>query len=371
MIEVRDLTKEYPGKTAVDRVSFTIDRGETAGLLGVNGAGKSTIMNMITGYTAMTAGTVRVDGLDILEEPMAVRKKIGYLPELPPLYMDMTVEEYLSFVYDLKKSRTNRAEDIRQACRALDIADVQRRVIRHLSKGYRQRVGFAQALIGNPDILIFDEPTVGLDPKQIIEIRKVIRSLGKNHTIILSSHILSEVQSVCDRILVMDRGRLVADDRAENLSGRAGGAKKICLRVTGKAEEIRGTLLGVNGVTAVKAEGSREPGIADFTVTVQNDPAEGRTGGENGPGVENGSGPEKGKDPQHGRADGAVRMLMTKSLAEKGMYVVEMRSESMNLEDVFLKLTSGKGRKAAGSAPVAAEEKTVPGTADAKAEERK
>jgi len=319
MIEVRDLTKEYPGKTAVDGVSFTISRGETAGLLGANGAGKSTIMNMIAGYTAMTAGTVRVDGLDILEEPTAVRKKIGYLPELPPLYMDMTVEEYLSFVYDLKKCRTNRAEDIRQACGALSIADVRRRMIRHLSKGYRQRVGFAQALIGNPDVLIFDEPTVGLDPKQIIEIRKVIRSLAKKHTIILSSHILSEVQSVCDRILVMDQGRLVADDSAENLSGRVGGAKKICLRVSGREEEIRRTLLGVNGVAAVKAEGSREPEISDFIVTVEN-----------------------------GQSDGAVRMLMTKSLAEQGMYVAEMRSESMNLEDVFLKLTSGKGKKAGG-----------------------
>lgn len=313
MIEVKDLVKEYPGKLAVDRVSFSIGRGETVGLLGANGAGKSTIMNIIAGCTAMTSGTVTVDGLDILDEPVAARKKIGYLPELPPIYSDMTVEEYLSFVYDLKKCRTNRKEDIARACGALDIADVRGRLIRKLSKGYRQRVGFAQALIGNPDVLIFDEPTVGLDPKQIIEIRKVIQGLGKQHTIIISSHILSEIQTVCQRVLVVDRGRLVADDSTERLSQKASGTETIRLRVVGEERAIGQRLLAVGGLKSVKKTGGTKDGGFGFLVEAD------------------------------GKEDGArTRLRITKELAESGLYVVEMSAERANLEDVFLRLTSGK-----------------------------
>ena len=197
MIEVKNLTKRYGNNVALDHVSFTVEDGSILGFLGPNGAGKSTTMNIVTGYLSATEGTVSISGHDILDEPNEARKLIGYLPELPPLYLDMTVQEYLNFMYDLKKVKLPREKHIREICSLTKIQNVYKRLIGNLSKGYRQRVGIAQALLGNPPVLILDEPTVGLDPKQIIEIRNLIKNLGRNHTIILSSHILSEVQAVC------------------------------------------------------------------------------------------------------------------------------------------------------------------------------
>jgi ABC-2 type transport system ATP-binding protein len=217
MIEVKNLTKSYNGNVAVDDISFTVGSGEILGFLGPNGAGKSTTMNILTGYISSTSGTAALDGIDILENPLAAKRKIGYLPEQPPVYLDMTVDEYLSFVYELKKSKLPKKAHLGEICELVKIADMRKRLIRNLSKGYRQRVGLAQALVGNPPILILDAPTVGLDPKQIIEIRSLVKKLGKNHTVILSSHILPEVQAVCDKVVIMNEGKIVADGTLESL----------------------------------------------------------------------------------------------------------------------------------------------------------
>lgn len=213
MIEVKNLSKSYGDKKAVDSISFCVNKGEILGLLGPNGAGKSTTMNMITGYISMSEGSVKVNGVDVLEEPIKAKKMIGYLPEMPPLYQEMTVWEYLSFVYDLKKVELNipKKEHIEDVCATVAIGDVKGRKIKNLSKGYKQRVGFAQALIGKPEVLILDEPTVGLDPNQIMEMRDVIRSLKKEHTIIFSTHILSEVCAVCDRVIVINEGTIACE----------------------------------------------------------------------------------------------------------------------------------------------------------------
>src|SRR5690606_21090873 len=213
LIQVENLTKKYGDHLAVDNISFAVEKGEILGFLGPNGAGKSTVMNIITGYISATDGTVKVDGYDILEEPEKVKSRIGYLPELPPLYGDMTVIEYLNFVSDIKGvGKEERQEDIKQVMDLVGIDNVKGRLINNLSKGYRQRVGLAQAILGNPEVLILDEPTVGLDPKQIIEIRNLIKDLGKEHTVILSSHILPEVSAVCDRVIIIDKGKIVASD---------------------------------------------------------------------------------------------------------------------------------------------------------------
>ena len=218
MIEVKNLTKRYGTNTALNNVSFTVEEGTIVGFLGPNGAGKSTTMNIITGYLSATSGSVTVQGKNTLENPNEVKKLIGYLPELPPLYMDMTVKEYLNFMYELKGVKLDRKQHIGEICRLTKIDNVYTRLIGNLSKGYKQRVGIAQALLGNPPVLILDEPTVGLDPKQIIEIRNLIKSLGRNHTIILSSHILPEVQAVCERVIVMNNGCLVADGATDTLA---------------------------------------------------------------------------------------------------------------------------------------------------------
>ncbi|MBQ8005944.1 MAG: ATP-binding cassette domain-containing protein, partial [Clostridia bacterium] len=211
MIKIEHLVKNYGNFCAVDDVSFSIEEGEIVGFLGPNGAGKSTTMNMLTGYLSSSAGSVSIAGVDILEDPLRAKKMIGYLPEQPPLYMDMTVEEYLNFAYELKDCKYNRKKHLAEICEVTKISDVRKKLIKNLSKGYKQRVGIAQALINNPKVIIFDEPTIGLDPKQIIEIRNLIRNLGKDHTVILSTHILQEVQAVCDRIIIINRGKVVAD----------------------------------------------------------------------------------------------------------------------------------------------------------------
>lgn len=249
MIEVKHLTKQYGDKLAVNDISFTVEDGEILGLLGPNGAGKSTTMNMLTGYISSTSGQALINGIDILEDPIKAKAQIGYLPELPPLYLDMTVMGYLNFVYDLKKCKLPRRSHLKDVCNLCRISDVSGRVIKHLSKGYRQRVGLAQALINNPPILILDEPTVGLDPKQIIEIRTLVKKLGKKHTVILSSHILTEVQEVCDRVVIINHGQIAANDTIDNLSKAVSGVNRLVVRINGPKNEVLQAIRGLEDVT--------------------------------------------------------------------------------------------------------------------------
>lgn len=267
LIEVINLTKQYGQHKAIDNISFTVEKGEILGFLGPNGAGKSTTMNIITGYISATEGTVKVDGYDILEQPEEVKKRIGYLPELPPLYMEMTVEEYLKFVCHIKKVKPQKQKEVLgKVMNAVKITDMRKRLIKNLSKGYRQRVGLAQAMIGEPQVLILDEPTVGLDPKQIIEIRNVIKSLGKDHTIILSSHILSEVSAVCDRVLIINKGKIVAIDTPENLAKRLSQSNKMLLRIKASKDKALNIVKGVKSVKTAEITGSREPNTIDIVV---------------------------------------------------------------------------------------------------------
>ena len=257
MIEVSHLTKRYGSHLALDDLSFTIPEGQIYGLLGPNGAGKSTTMNILTGCLAATSGRVRIDGVDIFEDPMAAKKHLGYLPELPPLYMDRTPEEYLRFVARAKGIGEVRGE-LERVMALTQITDVKDRLIRNLSKGYRQRVGIAQAILGDPDIIILDEPTVGLDPRQITEIRELIQKLGENKTVILSSHILSEVQAVCDSILILSRGKLVACDTPDNLERLLTGGTALELEADTQPERLEkllGNLLGVTGLTVGETAG--------------------------------------------------------------------------------------------------------------------
>ena len=237
MIEVKDLVKRYSKNTAVDHLNFHVQKGQIYGFLGPNGAGKSTTMNMMTGYLDPTEGQILINGYDVAEEPMEARKCIGYLPEIPPLYPDMTVLEYLRFAAELKQVPKNeRSMEIERVMDETRIKDMENRLIRHLSKGYKQRVGLAQALLGDPEVLILDEPMVGLDPKQIIEIRELIRGLGKKHTVILSSHILSEISSICDHVLIISNGKLVASDTPENLGSYMKHTDAVELQVRGSKE---------------------------------------------------------------------------------------------------------------------------------------
>lgn len=307
MIEVSGLSKRYGNHLAVNNVSFKINEGEIVGFLGPNGAGKSTIMNILTGYLSPTAGTVSVDGYDIMENPNEVKKRIGYLPELPPLYLDMTVKEYLYFVYDLKKVTLPKAPHINEICRLVKIDDVANRLIRNLSKGYRQRVGIAQALVGNPEVLILDEPTVGLDPKQIIEIRNLINHLGKTHTVIISSHILSEIQAVSERVLIINHGNLIADDTPQNLSKTLSSDHSLSVRLAGDANEILKALSTVKGVKEVVYLGSKEKGTNDFRIE-----------------------PEMGND---------IRQSVSARILSRGYTVYNFASNEMTLEQIFLRLT--------------------------------
>ena len=307
MIEVNSLSKKYGKHLAVSDVSFSIGKGEIVGFLGPNGAGKSTIMNILTGYISATSGSVTIDGFDILEQSEQAKRRIGYLPEIPPLYLDMTVTEYLNFVYDLKKVRFPRNAHIEEILRLVKIDNVAKRLIKNLSKGYRQRVGIASALVGNPDVLILDEPTVGLDPKQIIEIRELIAKLGKNHTIILSSHILSEIQAVCKRILIINGGKLIADDTAENLSNSLSTDHSLLVRVAGVESDILKILTSVKDVESVVPQGMREQNAYEFIIT-----------------------PKEGAD---------IRRDVFTRLAERGKPILELRSNALTLEQIFLRLT--------------------------------
>lgn len=310
MIEVIDLSKHYGDKKAVDNISFKADDGEVLGFLGPNGAGKSTTMNILTGYISCTSGKALIDGVDILEDPIKAKQKIGYLPEIPPLYMDMTVKEYLYFIYDLKKCKLPKISHLKDICGLVKIDHVYNRIIKNLSKGYRQRVGLAQALVGNPKVLILDEPTVGLDPKQIIEIRTLIKKLGKNHTVILSSHILSEVQAVCDKIVVINDGKVVANDTEENLSKKLSNEHKLSVTIDGEKDKVIKTIEEINGIENIVCDSEHKDNVCSYRIEA-----------------------EEGKD---------VRRELFRRMAENGWYILELKSSELSLEDIFLKLTMGE-----------------------------
>lgn len=311
MIEVRNLTKHYGDKIAVNDISFTVEDGEILGFLGPNGAGKSTTMNMLTGYISSTSGTALINGIDILDDPIKAKANIGYLPEIPPLYIDMTVKSYLNFIFDLKKCKLPRKAHLSDICELCKVTDVKDRIIKHLSKGYKQRVGLAQALIGNPPVLVLDEPTVGLDPKQIIEIRNLIKKLGRTHTVILSSHILSEIQAVCDRVIIINKGEIAADDTADNLSKKISADHRLIVRIEGKKDEILYELRKIPGIKYVRADMEREPGVYEYEMEA-----------------------EEGTD---------LRREVNKVVQEHGWAILLMKSSELTLEDIFLKITMGKG----------------------------
>lgn len=258
MVKVENLVKRYGTNYALNDVSFEIGEGEVVGLLGPNGAGKSTAMNIITGFLSTSSGSAYINGVDILKNPIEAKRNIGFLPEQPPLYPDMTVLEYLNFVYELKSVRIPRDEHIREILSTVKLYDVKDRLIRNLSKGYKQRVGIAQALVGDPKIVIFDEPTVGLDPKQIIEVRNLIRTLGKRHTVILSTHILQEVQAVCERVIIINKGKIIADEKTEDLTRTIEEGFKYEIKIAGPQKEVLFALEKINGVKNAVATGERD-----------------------------------------------------------------------------------------------------------------
>ena len=308
MIEVSNLSKRYGQHTAVDKLSFRVEKGQIYGFLGPNGAGKSTTMNMICGYLAPSEGSVKINGFDMVKEPEEAKRCIGYLPELPPVYMDMTVAEYLKFAAELKKvPRAERAKQVAEVMEMTGISDMSGRLIRNLSKGYRQRVGLAQAILGYPEVIILDEPSVGLDPKQIIEIRELIKKLGENHTIILSSHILSEVSAVCDHIMIISHGKLVASDSPEGLQKLLAGSTKLVITVKGAKDDVTAALITIEGVEDVVVESKNEENQVQATVEVL-----------------------KGTD---------IREQVFYKFAELKMPILGMYLIEKSLEDIFLELT--------------------------------
>jgi ABC-2 type transport system ATP-binding protein len=311
LIEVNNLVKRYGDHTAVDHLSFKIEKGKIYGFLGPNGAGKSTTMNMITGYIASTEGTVRIDGHDILEEPEAAKKCIGYLPEQPPLYFDMTVLEYMKFVADLKKiPKDKKATMIEEVMDMVKISDMRNRLIKNLSKGYRQRVGLAEAIMGYPEVIILDEPTVGLDPKQIIEIRTLIKDLKKKHTVILSSHILSEVSAVCDYVLIISHGKLVASDTPENLGKLAEGSNTLEMLIKGEKSQIKQALESIEGVNSVTIEKDEKQNLWSAKVST-----------------------EENND---------IREKAFYKMSDINSPIYEMKSKKVSLEEIFLELTASE-----------------------------
>ena len=307
MIEVSGLVKTFGSFRALDGVSFTVGEREILGFLGPNGAGKSTTMNIMTGYLSSNEGSVKIDGIDMAEQPDKAKKLIGFLPEQPPLYMDMKVDEYLRFVYELKGCTLARDAHLEEICRVCRLTEVRGRLIKNLSKGYRQRVGIAQALVGYPKVLIFDEPTVGLDPKQIIEVRNLIRTLGRTHTVILSTHILSEAQSVCDRVVIINGGKVLADEKTDNIAHALNRSTRYAVKICGSSQDVVKALRGVPGVTSAEPTGERERDSITYRVECEN-----------------------GFD---------TRKNLFFAMAEKGCAVVGLEEEGMSLEDVFIKLT--------------------------------
>ena len=309
MIEVKNLVKRYGDHTAVDHLTFTAPKGQILGFLGPNGAGKSTTMNIITGYMSATEGTVTVDGVDIYEEPEKVKKMIGYLPEFPPLYPDMTVLEYLNFAADIKKvSKKEKKQMIGEIMEATGITPMADRLIKHLSKGYKQRVGLAQAIMGYPEVILLDEPTVGLDPKQIIEIRELIKKLSKNHTIILSSHIMQEVSAVCDSVLIIDKGRMILQDKPENLSTRLGSTGGLKLTVKGGRDKVLAELGKISRIISMEEQEPSGEGMVDLTV--------------------------------YCKENDDIREEVFYAMSEAKLPILEMHMIRMSLEDIFLKVTN-------------------------------
>ena len=311
MIRAQGLTKRYGRHIAIDHLDFSIDKGEILGFLGPNGAGKSTTMNIITGYLSASEGSITVGGVDVLEQPEEVKKNIGYLPEQPPLYFEMTVLEYLDFVGQIKKVPKQQMKlDMEKIMDLVKIQDVQKRLIRNLSKGYKQRVGLAQALIGNPRLLILDEPTVGLDPKQIIEIRNLIKELRQDHTIVLSSHILPEVAAVCERVLIIDKGSIVASDTPENLSKRLIGSNRLAIRAKGQEPAVLKALENINGIRDIAVQSPQEEGACDVLI-------------------------EANRETD-------IRIPVFEALSGASMPILLMRPMDLSLEDIFLQLTTSE-----------------------------
>lgn len=308
MIEVKNLSKSYGSKKAVNDISFKVNESEILGFLGPNGAGKSTTMNILTGYLSSTQGVAEINGIDILTDPIAAKKNIGYLPEHPPLYTDMTVWEYLDFVYSLKKCKLPKKSHLEEICSLVKITDVKNRIIRNLSKGYQQRVGLAQALVGNPSVLILDEPTVGLDPNQIIEIRALIKKLGKNHTVILSSHILPEVQAVCDRIVVINKGKIVADDSAENLAMNLSADHKLTVRIEGPTKEVKKILESIPDMKKVIINKEMADNVTEYSL--------------------------------ESKENTDIRKEMFTRLASRKYPIMLLKSAELTLEEIFIKLTN-------------------------------
>ncbi len=307
MIEVNNVSKSYGRKKVLNDISFRVEKGEILGFLGPNGAGKSTTMNIITGYLSSDSGDVIIDSYDILKSPLKAKSKIGYLPEIPPLYLDMTVKEYLSFMFDLKKVKESKQEHINEICELVRIDDVYEKIIKTLSKGYKQRVGLAQALLGYPPVIILDEPTVGLDPKQIIEIRELIKGLKQRHTVIISSHILPEIQAVCDRVLVINQGKIIANDTPENLSKNMSSGNKFIAKIQGEENAIYNTLVALDEIVGVNKIGNPEKDVFEFEITASSD------------------------------AD--ARPIIFREMSKDNMQILELKSAKMNLEDIFLNLT--------------------------------
>ena len=311
LIEVRNLTKIYGQHRAIDNINFTIDAGEVVGFLGPNGAGKTTTMNIMTGFIAATSGDVTINGVDIVAEPELAKANIGYLPDTPPVYGDMRISEYLNFVADIKGIRKGRADTIKHVMDAVRISDMGKRLIKNLSRGYKQRVGLAQAMLGNPKVIIMDEPTIGLDPKQIIDMREVIKNLGKKHTVILSSHILQEVSAVCDRVLIINRGKIVAAGTPEGLSeSLTKGASKMQVRVKGEREQIQKALVEFSAITDTSMESGLEPGTVDLLLS-----------GEEG-------------------AD--IREAIFRCMSKNNFPILLMKPTEMTLEEIFLSLTESE-----------------------------
>ena len=306
MIKIQNLVKNYGNFQAVDDISFSVEAGEIVGFLGPNGAGKSTTMNMLTGYLSSSAGSISIAGIDILENPLEAKKKIGYLPEQPPLYLDMTVDEYLNFAYELKDCKYNRKKHLDEICEVTKISDVRKRLIKNLSKGYKQRVGIAQALVGNPSVIIFDEPTIGLDPKQIIEIRNLIRNLGRDHTVILSTHILGEVQAVCDRIIIINKGKIVADEKTENISRAIENSRRFNVKICGPQREVLAMLREKPGIVYAEVLAERDGDAYTYMI-------------ESAVGVD-------------------IRKSLFYTLAEKNWPLVGMEALGMSLEDIFINI---------------------------------
>ncbi|NLK38920.1 MAG: ATP-binding cassette domain-containing protein [Clostridiales bacterium] len=313
MIKIENLVKRYGNNFALDDISFTVEKGEIVGFLGPNGAGKSTCMNILTGYLSSTSGVASVDGIDVLENPLKAKKLIGYLPEQPPLYLDMTVEEYLNFAYELKSCTLNRKKHLKEICEVVKITDVYKRVIKNLSKGYKQRVGIAQALVGNPQVIIFDEPTIGLDPKQIIEVRNLIRNLGKSHTVILSTHILPEVQAVCDRIVIINKGKIIANEKTENITRAIRDNRRFNIKIAGPQREVLAMLKSKQGIAYAEVLAEREEDA--YTYLVESDP-----------GID-------------------IRKILFYTLAERGWPIMGLEAVGMNLEDIFIRLVDATANK--------------------------